>query len=75
MFVVKTLLLTLLAFVWMISARAGEAAQTPNELLKAVRAELPKGWSASYDKKDLCLKISRDEAVGSKSAQPNAPPD
>jgi hypothetical protein len=48
--------------------------KTANELLRIVRAELPKGWSASYDKEYSWLEISRDEAVSTILGIINGPP-
>jgi hypothetical protein len=47
--------------------------QTVNRLLRGIRAELPKGWTASYDKEHAWLEISREKAVLSISAFPNGP--
>lgn len=51
-----------------------ETEQTVNDLLRMIRAELPTGWTASYDKTNSWLEISRDAAVLSVSAAPNSPP-
>ena len=69
----KTLLLTFLTLALISSARGGQQERTANELLKNVRAELPKGWSATYDKEYSWLEVSRDEAVSSMSGLPNSP--
>jgi len=70
----RALLLTSLALGLSFSAAGGQQEQTINELLRKVRAELPKGWTASYDAEDSRLEVSRDDAVPSLSAFPNAPP-
>jgi hypothetical protein len=46
---------------------------TVNRLLRGVRAELPEGWTASYDKEHAWLEVSRIEAVLALSALPNGP--
>ena len=46
---------------------------TVDRLLRVIRAELPEGWTASYDKEGSWLKVSRDEPVLSFSALPNRP--
>lgn len=45
------------------SAYGGEQEPIINKLLGNIRAELPKGWTASYDKENLWLQVSRDEKV------------
>ena len=70
----RVLLLAFLALVSSLSDGRGQQEQTVNELLGKVRAELPKGWTASYNKEDLRLEVSRDDAVPSLSAFPNGPP-
>jgi hypothetical protein len=69
----RFLLLTILAVILLVSARGEHQEQTVNRLLRSVRAELPKGWTASYDKTYAWLEISRDKAVLCESALPNGP--
>jgi hypothetical protein len=69
----KNLLLTILVLGLILSASAGQQDQTANALLANVRAELPKGWTASYDEEDSILRVSRDEMVSSSSTAPNLP--
>ena len=59
----KTLFLTLLVLISTFSAQGGEAEQNVSELLEKIRAEIPKDWTASYDKKDSWLEVSRDKPV------------
>jgi len=65
----KTIILvfTLLAFSLISSATES----TENRLLRIVRAELPSGWTATYDPEYAWLEISRNEAVLSVSPLPN----
>ncbi len=66
----------ILAFTFLgLSLIASADEPTVNRLLRGVRAELPKGWTASYDKEHAWLEVYRDEAVSSISALPNGPPD
>lgn len=66
----------ILAFTFLaLSLLASADEPTVNRLLRGVRAELPKGWTASYDKEHSWLEVYRDEAVSSRSALPNGPPD
>ena len=72
----KTQLLTILAAVlWPFLAVAGTPEKSVHELLQKVRAELPKGWTARYDKEYSWLEVSRDESVLALSAVPNGSPD
>lgn len=50
-------------------------AKAVNLLLRRMQAELPKGWSASYDKEYSALDVSRDEAVLAETTVINGPPD
>lgn len=70
----KTLLLTFVALVLILSARGGQQEQTADVLLKNIRAALPEGWTTSFDQEHSWLAISRDKAVLSSSALPNSPP-
>ena len=74
-FRMKTLILAILSVVSSISAQGEHPGQTISQLLRHVRAELPKGWTASYDRKYRWLEVSRREAVLSSSAIPNGPGD
>ena len=66
----------ILAFTLMaVSLIASADEPAVDRLLRGVRAELPKGWSASYDKEHAWLEVSHDEAVLAISALPNGPPD
>jgi hypothetical protein len=61
-----------LAFTFLaISLVASAEEPSVNRLLHAIRAELPKGWAASYDEECSWLEVSRDEAVLCVSALPN----
>ena len=59
----KTSFLAILAVILTVSAHGEWPEETVNQLLRSVRAELPKGWSASYEKENSVLKVSRDKAV------------
>jgi hypothetical protein len=71
----KTLFFTILVVISLAPAQGKDLEPTVNLLLRGIRAELPKGWTASYDKRYTWLEISREEAVLSTSALPNGPPD
>jgi hypothetical protein len=68
---VRTIILifTFLALSFMASADE----PTVNRLLRSVRAELPKGWTASHDNERAWLEVSRVEAVLAISTLPNEP--
>jgi len=70
----KNLILTVLTVISLVSARGALPEQTVERLLRNVRAELPKGWTASYDKELAWLEISRDETVFLGLTTPNQPP-
>jgi hypothetical protein len=57
-----------------LAAKESDPQPTINRLLSKVRAELPKGWTASYEKKGKSIEVSRNEQVLATSALPNAPP-
>lgn len=59
----KALFLVILSVVSVICARAEYPEPTVNRLVDSIRAELPKGWTVSYDKECAWLEICRDEAV------------
>lgn len=65
----KTLILVFTFLALSLIASADDS--TVNRLLRGVRAELPEGWTAAYDKDHAWLEVSRDEAVPSVSARPN----
>jgi hypothetical protein len=67
----KTLILAILLVVSSISAHGEPPEQTINHLLRGIRAELPKGWTASYDKEHALLGVSREEAVLATWVNPN----
>lgn len=71
----KTFFLTILAIISISFAHGEDLEPMVNLLLREVRGELTKGWTASYDKKYAWLAISREEAVSSFSTLPNGPPD
>ena len=71
----KTSFLAILAVILTVSAHGEWPEETVNQLLRSVRAELPKGWSASYEKKNSELMISRDKAVSLMFRPINGPPD
>lgn len=68
----RTIILALTSLALTLVASAGEPAI--DRLLRGIRAELPKGWSASYDKEYAWLEVSRDEAVFVALTGPNSSP-
>lgn len=66
---VRTIILAFTFLALSLVASADEP--TVNQLLGIVRAELPKGWTVSYDKEHAWLEVSRDEAVLSIPTLPN----
>jgi len=49
--------------------------KTVEQLLNAIRVELPKGWTVSYDKEDAWLEVARTEEVRYNSSNiPNSSP-
>jgi len=69
----KTLSLTFLTLALISCGRGRQQEGSANQLLKNIRAELPKGWSATYDREYSWLEVSRDESVSSLSGLPNSP--
>ena len=66
----KTIILAFAFLALSLIARADEPAV--GRLLRSIRAELPKGWTVSYDKDYAWLEVSREKAVLSISALPNS---
>jgi serine/threonine protein kinase len=55
------------------SASEAPSEQTVDALLQQIGVQLPKGWTAAYDKEHSWLEVSRDEPVMSLSSLPNGP--
>ncbi len=71
----KTLLLSLVTFIWAFPVHAKISSETTDALEERVRAALPKGWRVSYDKNDTFLQITRTKKALAFTAYPNQPPE
>lgn len=69
----QTLLQIILTFVWIFAVQAEVPEQTVTELVRAIRAELPRGWSASYEKETSGVRVERGEKVPAVFAVMNGP--
>jgi len=69
----KALLLASLSIVSPLLVRAGDADPKSEPLLQGIRATLPKGWTAKYEKDTSCLTVERDEPVSGGLGLPNMP--
>ncbi len=70
----KSLLVVLLVMVLTLSGHGQIPQNTVNALLDKIRAELPKGWSASYDGEYTWLEVTRDAKISSLPNLPNGSP-
>ncbi|MEI9896457.1 MAG: HEAT repeat domain-containing protein [Chthoniobacter sp.] len=70
----RILFVTLLTILSLVSAHGEIPQKTLDELLRSVRAELPKGWTGTYDEKQALLVISRDAPVASVTLLPDGRP-
>lgn len=55
-------------------SRADEKSASINDFMGKIRANIPTGWSVSYEKQNDWLEVSRDESVLCTSASPNSNP-